>query len=184
MSTILAKGNGDLGSRQSGGEKITLQGSHFLKIVYDGPNELSNLFFHSELYDRWQISFPVLYKNKGKYGTEHVLRTFADVLKNIMKWKRSQTCSQLNVCCFSFLLGLEITPMGLQHGIQATEDHWYMVHRLCPTRQSHKGDPVHVDMHVCVCDIYEFLMWWVSQIVTGFELLEDSIWDITQQNPE
>lgn len=49
MSTILAKGNGDLGSRQSGGEKITLQGNHFLKIVYDGPNELSNLFFHSEL---------------------------------------------------------------------------------------------------------------------------------------
>lgn len=49
MSTILAKGNPDLGSRQSGEGKITLQGIHFLKIVYDEPNELSNLFSRSQL---------------------------------------------------------------------------------------------------------------------------------------
>lgn len=29
---------------KSGEEKITLGGNHFLKIVYEGPNELSNLF--------------------------------------------------------------------------------------------------------------------------------------------
>lgn len=37
--------HGDLGSRQSGEGKITLRGIHFLKTVYDEPNELSNLFF-------------------------------------------------------------------------------------------------------------------------------------------
>lgn len=51
MSTILAKGNTRRPGQQAIGGRgnYTLGGVHFLKIVYDEPNELPNLFCRSQV---------------------------------------------------------------------------------------------------------------------------------------
>lgn len=56
LSTILAKGSTWRPGRQAT-EKMTLYQTHFLKIVYDGLNELSNLFSWSWHYENKNDTF-------------------------------------------------------------------------------------------------------------------------------